>query len=142
MRCSHFLSSLAVQLVSALVCESAMTLQHEACDMVDWLGRVFEPPCLDSGAAGRGGGGVRTGGVFSRFGLVRPFLSFLEFFPIFFGIFALFFFGFFPICPFPLSRPSKAPTRNIPERVRDTISSFLQKSGKPCGLQTPRLNFS
>ena len=30
--------------------------------------------------------------------------------------------GIFPICPFPLFRLLTAPTRNSPERVRDTIS--------------------
>ena len=45
--------------------------------------------------------------------------------------------GIFPICPFPLSRPIKliaAPTRNSPERVRDSIRTFPEKSGKPPGL--------
>ena len=34
--------------------------------------------------------------------------------------------GIFPICPFPLSRPikKKAPMRNSPERVRDTVWTF------------------
>ena len=35
-----------------------------------------------------------------------------------------------------------APTRNSPERVRDTIRTFPEKSGKPPGLETPRLSFS
>ena len=47
--------------------------------------------------------------------------------------------GIFPICPFPLSRPMKAPTRNIPENVR---GPFLKKNEKPSlskppGLETP-----
>ena len=35
-----------------------------------------------------------------------------------------------------------APTRNSPERVRDTIWTFPEKSGKPPGLQTARFSFS
>ena len=35
-----------------------------------------------------------------------------------------------------------APTRNSPERVRDTIWTFPEKSGKPPGLETPRSSFS
>ena len=35
-----------------------------------------------------------------------------------------------------------APTRNSPERVCDKIRTFPQKSGKPHGLETPRLSFS
>ena len=31
----------------------------------------------------------------------------------------------------------KAPTRNIPERVRDTTRAFPEKSGKPPGLENP-----
>ena len=31
---------------------------------------------------------------------------------------------------------------NSPERVRDTIWTFLEKSGKPPGLETPRFSFS
>ena len=48
--------------------------------------------------------------------------------------------GIFPISPFPLSQP--APTRNSPERVRDTIWTFPEKSGKHPGLETPRFSFS
>ena len=32
-----------------------------------------------------------------------------------------------------------APTRNSPERVRDTIRTFPEKGGKPPGLETPGL---
>ena len=35
-----------------------------------------------------------------------------------------------------------APMRNSPERVRDTIRTFPEESGKPPGLETPRLSFS
>ena len=36
----------------------------------------------------------------------------------------------------------RAPTRNSPERVRDTIWTFPQKTGKHPGLETPRFSFS
>ena len=36
----------------------------------------------------------------------------------------------------------RAPTRNSPERVRDTIWTFPGKSGKHPGLETPRFSFS
>ena len=85
---------------------------------------------------GRLNGGVSNGGV-SRTGLFCPFLSF----------FVLL--GIFPICPGTLRGFSRfllflflglltAPTRNSPERVRDTIWTFPEKSGKPPGLETPR----
>ena len=35
-----------------------------------------------------------------------------------------------------------APTRNSPERVRDTIRTFPEKCGKAPGLETPRFSFS
>ena len=82
------------------------------------------------------GGGFKRGA--SRSGLVLPFLSFL----VLFGVFPIFL-GFFPICSgmvrgfsrfvlflFGLSR---APTRNSPERVRDTIWTFPEKK-----WETPR----
>ena len=91
--------------------------------------------------------GGSNGGV-SRSGLVLPFWSF-------FGLFGTFpFFGIFPICPGTLWGFSrfvlflflgllillKKPTRNSPERVRDTIWTFPEKSGKPPGLETPRFS--
>ena len=85
-------------------------------------------------------GGVSNGGV-SRSGLVLPFLPFLGLsrffrdFPDLLGDSP----GIFPICPFPLSQPIN---RNNPERVRDTIWTFPEKSGKPPGLETPRFSFS
>ena len=36
----------------------------------------------------------------------------------------------------------RAPTRNSPERVRDTIWTFPEKSGKHPGLETPLFSFS
>ena len=92
-------------------------------------------------------GGVSNGGV-SRSGLVLPFLSFL----VLFGTFPIFF-GIFPICTgmvrgfswfvlFLFLSLLRAPTRNSPERVRDTIWTFPEKSGKHPGLETPRFSFS
>ena len=90
-------------------------------------------------------GGVSNGGV-SRSGLVRP-----SFFVLFcpFGTFP----GIFPICSgmvwgfsrfvlFLFLGLLRAPTRNSPERVRDTIWTFPEKSGKHPGLETPRFSFS
>ena len=37
---------------------------------------------------------------------------------------------------------NRAATRNSPGRVRDTIWTFPEKSGKPPGLETPRFSFS
>ena len=58
--------------------------------------------------------------------------------------------GIFPICsgmvrgfsrfvPFLFLGLLTAPTRNSPERVRDTIWTFPEKSGQPPGLETPGL---
>ena len=99
---------------------------------------IFLSYCQERLRAGRGGGGFRRG-VF-RSGLVLP-LSF-------FGTFR--FFPDFPICPgivqgFPrlvlllFLGLLTAPTRNSPERVRDTIRTFPENSGKPPGLETPGL---
>ena len=91
-------------------------------------------------------GGVSNGGV-SRSGLVLPFLSFF----VLFGTSR--FSGIFPICAGMVRGLSRfvlflflgllrAPTRNSPERVRDTIWTFPEKSGKHPGLETPRFSFS
>ena len=98
-----------------------------------------------SRAAKRGGGFKR--GVFPIWTCPSFFVLFCPFwdFPDFSGI--------FPICPGTLRGFSRlvlflflglftAPTRNSPERVRDTIWTFPEKSGKPPGLETPRLSFS
>ena len=61
--------------------------------------------------------------------------------------------GIFPICSGMVRGFSRlvlflslgllsAPTRNSPERVRDTIWTFPEKSGKHPGLETPRFSFS
>ena len=71
-------------------------------------------------------GGVSNGGV-SRSGLVLSFLGLSRFFwdfPDLLGDGP----GIFPICPFPLFSLLRAPTRNSPERVRDTIWTFPEKS--------------
>ena len=88
-------------------------------------------------------------GCFKRGGVPDLDLSFL--FVLFcpFGTFP----GIFPICPGTLRGFSRfvlflflgllrAPTRNSPERVRDTIWTFPKKSGKHPGLETPRFSFS
>ena len=61
--------------------------------------------------------------------------------------------GIFPICAgmvrgfsrfvlFLFLSLLRAPTRNSPERVRDTIWTFPEKSGKHPGLETTRFSFS
>ena len=85
------------------------------------------------------GGGFKQG--VSRSGLVLPFLSFPDFsgiFPICSGMVR----GFSRLVPFLFLGLLRAPTRNSPERVRDTIWTFPEKSGKPPGLETPRFSFS
>ena len=88
-------------------------------------------------------GGVSNGGV-SRSGLVLPFLSFWDFrdvsgiFPICSGMVR----GFSRFVPFLFLGLFRAPTRNSPERVCDTIWTFSEKSGKRPGLETPRFSFS
>ena len=95
-------------------------------------------------------GAVSNGGV-SRSGLVLPFLSFFVLFCPFWGFPN--FSGIFPICsgmvqgfsrfvPFLFLGLLRAPTRNSPERVRDTIWTFPEKSGKHPGLEAPRFSFS
>ena len=50
--------------------------------------------------------------------------------------------GFSRFVPFRFLGLLRAPTRNSPERVRDTIWTFPKKSGKHPGLETPRFSFS
>ena len=61
--------------------------------------------------------------------------------------------GIFPICSgmvrgfsrfvlFLFLSLLRAPTRNSPERVRDTIWTFPEKNGKHPGLEPPRFSFS
>ena len=103
---------------------------------------IWNPPRNSQGPPK--GGGVQTGGL-SRSGLVFPFLSFLELcrffwdFPDLLGDGP----GRFPIRPFSLSRPIKSTYEELsPKRVRDTIWTFPEESGKPPGLETPRFSFS
>ena len=50
--------------------------------------------------------------------------------------------GFSRFVPFLFLGLLRAPTRNSPERVRDTIWTIPEKSGKHPGLETPRFSFS
>ena len=93
------------------------------------------------------GGGVQTGG-FPIWIFVLPFLSFFVLFCPFSGIFVFFcpFLGLsrflrdFPRLSFPLCRPIiTAPTRNSPERVRDTIGTFPEERGNPPVWKLPGL---
>ena len=105
--------------------------------MVSNLSRAAKRGCFK-----RGGFPIWTCPSF--FVLFCPFLSFLDF-PDFSGI--------FPICSGMVRGLSRfvlflflgllrAPTRNSPDRVRDTIWTFPEKSGKHPGLETPRFSFS
>ena len=91
-------------------------------------------------------GGFQTGG-FTDLDLSFLFCPFCPFwdFPDFSGIFLIcsgmvrgssrfFLFLFLGLL--------RAPTRNSPERVRDTIWTFPEKSGKHPDLETPRFSFS
>ena len=92
-------------------------------------------------------GRVSNGGV-SRSGLVLPFLSFFVFFCPFWDFPD--FSGIFPICSgmvrgfsrfvlFLFLSLLRAPTRNSPERVRDTIWTFPEKMGNPPVWKPPGL---
>ena len=48
----------------------------------------------------------------------------------------------FPLGPFLFLGLLRAPMRNSPKRVRDTVWTFPDKSGKPPGLEPPRFSFS
>ena len=91
-------------------------------------------------------------GVFQRGGvpdldlsfLFCPFCPFWDF-PDFSGIFPIcsgMVRGFSRFVLFLFLGLLRAPTRNSPERVRDTIWTFPEKSGKHPGLETPRFSFS
>ena len=102
------------------------------------------PKCLRRKSQGPPNGGVSNGGV-SRSGLVLPFLSFFSDFPDFSGIFPIcsgMVRGFSRFVLFLFLGLLRAPTRNSPERVRDTIWTFPEKSGKHPGLETPQFSFS
>ena len=88
-------------------------------------------------------GGFKRGG-FPDLDLSFLFCPFLDF-PDFFGIFPIrpgTLQGFSRFVPFLFLGLLRAPTRNSPERVRDTIWTFPEKGGKPTGLETPRFSFS
>ena len=83
-------------------------------------------------------GGVSKRGA-SRSGLVLPFFVLFGTFPIFLGFsrFARGWSGDFSrLVLFLFLGLLRAPTRNSPERVRDTIWTFPEKSGKHPGLET------
>ena len=88
-------------------------------------------------------GGFQTGGFpdLDLSFLFCPFWDFPDFsgiFPICLGMVR----GFSRLVLFLSLSLLKAPTRNSPERVRDTIWTVPEKSGKPPGLETPRFSFS
>ena len=97
-----------------------------------------------SRAAKRGGfkwGGFPIWTCPSFFVLFCPFWEFPDFsgiFPICSGMVR----GFSRFVLFLFLGLFRAPTRNSPERVRDTIWTFPEKSGKHPGLETPRFSFS
>ena len=95
----------------------------------------------DSDTQGPLNGGVSNGGV-SRSGLVFPFLSFLGLsrdFPDLLGMVR----GFSRLVLFLFLGLLRAPTRNSPERVRDTIWTFPEKKWarvwKPPGLSSLKI---
>ena len=89
-------------------------------------------------------GGVSNGGGFpiwtcpSFFVLFCPFGTFPGIFLICSGMVR----GFSRFVLFLFLGLLRAPTRNSPERVRDTIWTCPEKSGKHPGLETPRFSFS
>ena len=99
---------------------------------------------LMSRAAKQGGfkrGGFPIWTCPSFFVLFCPFWDFPDFsgiFPICLGMV----WGFSRFVLFLFLGLLRAPTRNSPERVRDTIWTFPEKSGKHPGLETPRFSFS
>ena len=74
----------------------------------------------------------------SFFVLFCPFGTFPGIFPICAGMVR----GFSRLFLFLFLSLLRAPTRNSPERVRDTIWTIPKKSGKHPGLETPRFSFS
>ena len=84
-------------------------------------------------------GRVSSGGGLPDLGLSFLFCPFCDF-PDFSGIFPIcsgMVRGFSRFVLFLFLGLLRAPTRNSPERVRDTIWTFPKKSGKPPGLETP-----
>ena len=97
---------------------------------------------------GRQMGGFQTRGGFPIWtcpSFFVLFLGLLRDFPDFSGIFpncSGMVWGFSRFVLFLFLGLLRAPTRNSPERVCDTIWIFPKKSGKPPGLETPRFSFS
>ena len=85
-------------------------------------------------------GGVSKGGFpdLDLSFLFCPFLSFSGTFPLCSGMVR----GLSRFVPCLFLGLLRAPTRNSPERVRDTIWTFPEESGKHPGLETPRFSFS
>ena len=109
---------------------------------IHWKAQGYIPP-LQSRAAKRG---CFKRGCFpiwtcpSFFVLFCPFWDFPDFsgiFPICSGTVR----GFSRFALFLFLGLLRAPTRNSPERVRDTIWTFPEKGGKHPGLETPRFSF-
>ena len=112
-----------------------MAQENLRCDFL-W---PFSAP--KSRAAKRGGfkrGGFPIWTCPSFFVLFCPFGTFPGIFPICSGMV----WGFSRFVLFLFLGLLRAPTRNSPERVRDTIWTFPEKSGKHPGLETPRFSFS
>ena len=113
-------------------------------------GHPKQPPkrtfALQSASRAAKRGGFQTGGFPiwtcpSFFVLFCPFWDFPNFcgvFPICSGMVR----GFSRFVLFLFLSLLRAPTRNSPERVRDTIRTIPEKSGKHPGLETPRFSFS
>ena len=107
-------------------------------------GKTYERTMDCSRAAKRGcfkRGGFPIWTCPSFFVLFCPFWDFPDFsgiFPICSGMVR----GFSRFVLFLFLGLLRAPTRNSPERVRDTIWTFPEKSGKHPGLETPRFSFS
>ena len=100
---------------------------------------LADPP--QSRAAKRGGfkrGGFPIWTCPSFFVLFCPCGTFPGIFPICSGMVR----GFSRFVPCLFLGLLRAPTRNSPERVRDTIWTVPEKSGKHPGLETPRFSFS
>ena len=96
-----------------------------------WFARAAKRGCFK-----RGGFPIWTCPSF--FVLFCPFGTFPGIFPICSGMVR----GFSRFVLFLFLGLLRAPTRNSPERVRDTIWTCPEKSGKHPGLETPRFSFS
>ena len=140
-------SSLKLPMNKALLPPSrySVAFLHAILQELLWLCAPL--PCYEGEAKLRLNQGLVDGGGFPDLDLSFLFCPSLSF-----GDFSDFS-GIFLICPGIVRGFSRlvlllflglltAPTRNSPERVRDTIRTFPEKSGKPPGLETPRLTFS